>query len=108
MLKYLSVFTLFFCFSSISAQDMYSQQHSSESSATLYYNTKCPHCKTVIKYMNANNIVVQMKNTSNAAYRAELNSMGQRGVPVLVVNGRTIAGSTSIINYLKQNQNVLR
>ena len=50
-----------------------------------------------MRYLNQENKTLQMRNTSNPAYKAELNQMGQRGVPVLVVNGRAIAGSTSII-----------
>ena len=108
MLKYLSVLALIFYCASVSAQDMYLQQHNNSATATLYYHPNCSHCKTVMKYLSQQNKTVQMKNTSNPSYKTELNSMGQRGVPVLVVNGRSIAGSTSIINYLKQNPEVLR
>lgn len=107
MAKFLIIFALLFCFSNVNAQDTYMRQHSDKAEAVLYYHPQCSHCKTVMKYMNAHNILVNVKNTSNTAYRTELNRLGQRGVPVLVVNGRTIAGSTSIINYLKQNQNTL-
>lgn len=108
MFKYLSIFALIFFCSTLPAQDMYSNKHNSSSSAALYYHPNCTHCKTVMRYLSQENKTLQMKNTSNPTYKAELNRMGQRGVPVLVVNGRAIAGSTSIINYLKQNPDVLR
>ncbi|ADI38346.1 putative glutaredoxin family protein [Waddlia chondrophila 2032/99] len=102
MLKFLNIFFLIFCFATVSAQDFSSKS----ANPVLYYNPKCPHCKTVMKYLDSQNISVQMKNTSQASYRDELNRMGQRGVPVLVVNGKAIAGSTSIINYLKQHPDI--
>lgn len=108
MLKYLSIFALILFCSSLTAQDMYSKQNNSSASAILYYHPNCGHCKTVMRYLSQENKTLQMRNTSNPSYKAELNRMGQRGVPVLVVNGRAIAGSTSIINYLKQNPDVLR
>ena len=107
MAKFLSLFVVLFCFASVSAQSTYERQHNDSATAALYYHPKCHHCKTVMKYLNSNNIAVVTKNTSNPTYRAELNRMGQKGVPVLVVNGRAIAGSTAIISFLKQNSDAL-
>ncbi len=76
--------------------------------ATLYYHQNCPHCHHVMDYLNQVNKTVSLKNTSNPQYRAELNQLGQKGVPVLVVGSQVITGGDTIINYLKKHPEVLR
>ncbi len=97
MFKYLCIFMLV-CFGGLSA---------AESNAALYYHPNCSHCKTVKSYLNQMNMTVPMKNVSNPKYQNELRNLGQKGVPVLVIENKVIGGSTAIINYLKQHPEAL-
>jgi glutaredoxin len=76
--------------------------------AVLYYLPSCAHCKKVEAYLKSVNKKVIMKNILNSQYQQELSAMGQDGVPVLVVNGQVVVGSSSIISYLSKHQEVLR
>ena len=76
-------------------------------SVVLYYNPSCGHCKKVLAYLNSRNKSIPMKSTSNPTYRQELRALGHRGVPVLAVGTQTIGGADSIINYLRQHEDLL-
>ena len=76
--------------------------------AILYYLPNCSHCKKVEEYLSSVNKRVTMKNIMNPQYQQELSALGQDGVPVLVVNNQVIVGSSSIISYLSNHQEVLR
>jgi len=81
-------------------------RHSAE--AVLYYHPSCGHCTKVKQYLKKINRTITMKNIANPKYQMELNALGQRGVPVLVVGNQVIVGSTPIISYLSRHQEVLR
>lgn len=76
-------------------------------SAVLYYNPGCSHCKKVLAYLSKRNKTLLMKNTSNPQYRQELQRLGQRGVPVLVVGSKVVVGGDAIIAYLSQHEELL-
>ena len=78
------------------------------SQAVLYYHPSCSHCKKVEAYLQKINKSLIMKNVTNPQYQMELKALGQRGVPVLVVGDEVIIGSTPIISYLTNHQEVLR
>ena len=92
MIKYLVAIFVIFASFSLSAGE-------GSGNATLYYSSSCGHCTKVLSYMRRNNISISKKNISNPQYKQELRRLGHKGVPVLVVGGRTIVGSTNIISY---------
>jgi glutaredoxin len=76
--------------------------------AVLYFYPNCTHCKEVEAYLKSINKTIVKKNITNPQYHVELNALEQKAVPVLLVNGEVIVGSTSIIAYLKKHPEVLR
>ncbi len=76
--------------------------------AVLYYHPACGHCHKVLGYLSSVKKTLPMKNTSNPKYQIELQNMGQKGVPVLVVNSQVISGANQIIDYLKEHPDLLK
>src|SRR5437899_2965205 len=62
------------------------------SPATLYFHPNCPHCHKVMDYLKGIHKTVAIKDISNPMYKKELQSYGQKGVPVLVVGTQVIVG----------------
>jgi len=108
--------TLAFLMSSIYSNVLFAQESQliltleknvSSVSLVLYYNPSCYHCKSVLAYLHRKNKTVTMKNTASSKNYRELKSLGQKGVPTLVVGTRIISGANSIIAFLEQNSELL-
>ena len=95
MFKYLTVIFLLCFVVELAAVDATSPK------ATLYYSDTCGHCKKVLSYLRQNPYPVTMKNIGNSNYRRELQSMGHRGVPVLISETDSLTGADSIISYFR-------
>ena len=74
---------------------------------TLYYRALCPFCRKVLAFMTENNIDVPLKDIGeNPEYEKELVSTGGKPqVPCLVIDGKALYESDSIIEWLKSNFN---
>lgn len=70
----------------------------------LYATSWCGYCKKARSFMNENNIPFYEYDIEKSAEgRAQYESIGGRGVPVLLVNGSVIKGysSSEILKYLE-------
>lgn len=69
----------------------------------LYYRVTCPYCVKVLRFMESNNITMEMRDTTQSANRDELVRIGGKAqVPCLFINGKAMYESSDIIAYLKQ------
>jgi glutaredoxin len=67
----------------------------------LYYSPFCPFCQKVLRYMERNNITVELRNTSDPENLKTLISVGGKNqVPCLFINGKPMYESDDIIVYL--------
>ena len=68
---------------------------------TLYYRMSCPYCVKVIRYMEANDITMNMKDTTDPANLETLIERGgKQQVPCLFIDGKPMYESNDIIDYL--------
>lgn len=93
---------------SLSLEAAASQVRQTERTATLFYHPSCSHCMKVISYLKEQNGTITLKNIDQPQYRSEFKSLGQKGVPVLVVGSQTIAGDTAIISYLNNHPELMK
>ena len=72
----------------------------------LYYMKYCPFCRKVIKYLEENNIKVEMVDIkADPKYQKELISLGGKDqVPMLLIDGKPLYESEDIINWFKENK----
>jgi glutaredoxin-like YruB-family protein len=65
-----------------------------EMSVTVYSTSTCPWCAVVKNYLKKRNVDFVDKNVSANRSAAEemIRKSGQRGVPVIDINGRIIVG----------------
>ncbi len=71
---------------------------------TLYYSPFCPFSQKVLRYMENNNITLEMKDTNDPENRGKLVEVGGKyQVPCLFINGKPLYESDDIIEYLGQN-----
>lgn len=72
----------------------------------LYYMPECPYCKKVIRYMEKNNISVEMadikKDPKNQEDLIKIGGLDQ--VPMLLIDGKPLYESSDIIAWLKENK----
>lgn len=63
-------------------------------SVTVYSTSTCPWCTVVKNYLKGRNISYVDKNVSSDRSAAEemIRKSGQRGVPVIDINGKVIVG----------------
>ena len=75
------------------------------SELTLYYRPTCPFCRKVLNFIEENNIDIPLKDKeANPEYEKELVSVGGKTqVPCLVIDGKALYESDSIIEWLKKN-----
>lgn len=71
----------------------------------LYYKPMCPFCRKVMKYMDRNNIEVEMldikADPKNQKDLIEIGGMDQ--VPMLLIDGKPLYESDDIIQWFKDN-----
>lgn len=58
----------------------------------LYVADKCPHCKAAKQYLDQKGIKYRLCNAKMQRGRKELEAIGARGVPVLKIGDRMMAG----------------
>ena len=68
----------------------------------LYYKPTCPYCLKVLRFMQAEGIECEMRNTLEPGVADELIGIGgKRQVPCLVIDGKALYESNDIIAYMK-------
>lgn len=75
----------------------------------LYIFESCPFCKRVMKYIDKNNIKLEIKDTIED-YKAKQELMklaGKTQVPCLVIDGKPLFESVDIINWFEKNRTIL-
>ena len=72
----------------------------------LYYMEACPFCKRVIRYMEKNNIDVELVDIrANPDNNKELIEIGGKDqVPMLLIDGNPLYESSDIIKWFKDNK----
>lgn len=69
---------------------------------TLYYKKTCPYCQKVLRFLDENNINLDLRDTLQPGNQNDLIKVGgKKQVPCLVVNGKAMYESDDIIAYLK-------
>ncbi len=71
----------------------------------LYYYPACPYCRKVTRFIDKNDIELELKNI-NKDKEAEATLIkvgGKRQVPCLFINGKPLYESDDIIRWLDQN-----
>lgn len=67
----------------------------------LYYKPTCPYCRRVLSFMEDNDIVLELRDTTNPDVRAELVRIGGKPqVPCLLIDGKPLYESADIVSYL--------
>ena len=68
---------------------------------SLYYSPTCPYCLKVLKFMEKNGIVIDLKSTMDASNLRTLLMVGKMNqVPCLFIEGEPLYESDDIISYL--------
>ena len=69
---------------------------------TLSYKKSCPFCVKVLRFMDANGLTMDKRDTLQPGNQEDLVRIGgKKQVPCLVVNGRALYESDDIIAYLR-------
>lgn len=71
----------------------------------LYYMDPCPYCRKVMRYMEENNIQVEMVDIlADPKNREELIQVGGiNQVPMLLIDGKPLYESDDIVQWFKDN-----
>lgn len=71
----------------------------------LFYFKECPFCQKVIRYMEDNNIRVEMADIHADPKNKEdlINIGGKEQVPMLLIDEKPLYESDDIIHWLKEN-----
>ena len=70
---------------------------------TLYYLPTCPYCIKVLRFLDANGIVIDLKSTTEPENQTRLLEVGKiNQVPCLFIDGKPLYESDDIIVYLKE------
>jgi glutaredoxin len=70
---------------------------------SLYYLPSCPYCLKVLRYMEQNGIVIDLRSTIDSDNLDTLLAVGKKNqVPCLFINGEALYESDDIIKYLGQ------
>lgn len=68
----------------------------------LYYKKTCPYCVKVLRFMEANGITLDLRDTAQPGVQNDLVRIGgKKQVPCLVIGGRALYESSDIIAYLR-------
>lgn len=71
----------------------------------LYYKPTCPYCRRVLSFMEDNDIVLELRDTTNPDVRAELARIGGKPqVPCLLIDGKPLYESADIVSYLNEQR----
>ena len=72
----------------------------------FYYMESCPYCKKVIRYMDKNNISVEMADVrKDPKHQEDLVRIGGLDqVPMLLIDGKPLYESSDIIEWFKNNK----
>ena len=71
---------------------------------TLYYKKTCPYCQKVMRFMEENNINLDMREILQPGNQNDLIKVGGRKqVPCLIIRGKALYESDDIISYFKEN-----
>lgn len=71
----------------------------------LYIKPTCPYCMKVIRFLEKNNLDIELLNIDeDNAHREKLQEVGGSiQVPCLFIDGKPMYESSDIIEYLKEN-----
>lgn len=69
---------------------------------TLYYKKSCPYCQKVLRFMDANKITMDKRDTLQPGTQNDLIRIGgKKQVPCLVVGNQPLYESDDIVAYLR-------
>ena len=70
----------------------------------LYYEKSCPFCQKVLRFMEANHLTMDTRETTQPGNQNDLVRIGgKKQVPCLVINGKPLYESDDIVAYLREN-----
>jgi glutaredoxin len=70
----------------------------------LYYLPTCPYCQKVMRFMEKNGIIIDMKSTTEPENRDTLLMVGKKNqVPCLFIDGQPLYESDDIITWLTEH-----
>ena len=70
----------------------------------LYYKKSCPYCQKVLRFMEANHLTMDTRDTTQPGSQNDLIRIGgKKQVPCLIVNGKPLYESDDIIAYLRDS-----
>ena len=70
----------------------------------LYYKKSCPFCQKVLRFMEANHLTMDTRETTQPGNQNDLVRIGgKKQVPCLVINGKPLYESADIVAYLREN-----
>lgn len=70
----------------------------------LYYKKSCPFCQKVLRFMEANHLTMDTRETTQPGNQNDLIRIGgKKQVPCLVINGKPLYESDDIVTYLREN-----
>jgi len=68
---------------------------------SLYYSPTCPFCIKVLRFMEKNGIIIDLKSTMEPVNLRTLLMVGKKNqVPCLFIDGKALYESNDIISYL--------
>lgn len=68
----------------------------------LYYKKTCPYCQKVLRFMEANHLTMDTRDTTQPGNQNDLIRIGgKKQVPCLIINGKPLYESDDIIAYLR-------
>lgn len=68
----------------------------------LCYKKSCPYCVKVLRFLDANGITLDLRDTMQPGNQNDLVRIsGKKQVPCLVIKGRPLYESEDIITYLR-------
>jgi glutathione S-transferase len=69
----------------------------------LYYSPTCPFSLKVLRFLEKNGIIIDLKSTMEADNLQKLLEVGKKNqVPCLFIDGKALYESDDIISYLAQ------
>ena len=70
----------------------------------LYYKKTCPYCQKVLRFMEANHLTMDTRDTTQPGNQNDLIRIGgKKQVTCLIINGKPLYESDDIIAYLRDS-----